>query len=361
MMKRTVLYGRHVALGAKMVGFGGWEMPVQYSGHLSEHEAVRRRAGIFDVSHMGEIFISGPGSTAFVNRLQTNDISGMGPGQVVYAVMCNESGNALDDLLVYCLGRDSWLLIVNASNADRDYQWMLSRRAGEKVTVQNRSDDFGLIAVQGPRAVAIVRKVVDFPENLRYYHFRLSTFAGAEVIVSRTGYTGEDGVELMVPTEHTAALWDALTLAGKDEGLLPCGLAARDLLRIEAGYSLYGHELDENTDPVTAGLRWVVKMGHDFVGRDALASLKPSRKKVAFFTEGKNIPRQGYKLFVGDREAGVVTSGTWSPSLQKPVGIGYIFQEKGADTGGRLAVEIRGKLFPAEIGKLPFIKPGVFK
>lgn len=361
-MKRTVLFDRHTALGAKMVGFGGWEMPVQYSGHLSEHEAVRRRAGIFDVSHMGEIFVGGPAAAAFVNRIQTNDVSGMKQGQILYAVMCNESGNALDDLLVYCLGPRGWLLIVNASNADRDFEWMLSRRRpGEDVVIDNRSDEFGLIALQGPKAVGIARKVVAVPPDLRYYHFSFAAFDGGEALVSRTGYTGEDGVELMVPAAKTVALWDALLAAGKGDGLLPCGLAARDLLRIEAGYSLYGHELDEQTDPLTAGLRWVVKMGHDFAGRDALAALKPSRKKVSFTAEGKNIPRQGYKLFVGDREAGAVTSGTYSPALHKAVGIGYILKETEADAGRALSVEIRGKRVPVAICALPFIKPGVFK
>lgn len=360
-MKRTVLYDRHVALGARIVPFGGWDMPVQYAGVLAEHEAVRHRAGLFDVCHMGEVFISGPDSTAFINGIQTNNVSGMAAGQVLYSVMCDEKGNALDDLLVYRLGPQSWLLIVNAGNSDKDYAWMASHTDGARVTVQNRSADFGLLALQGPKAVAIAAAVTAFPQELKYYHFALASFEGVEVIVSRTGYTGEDGVELMAPAEKTAALWDALMAAGKDAGIAPCGLAVRDLLRIEAGYSLYGHELDADIDPLTAGLRWVVKMDHEFIGKGALEGLIPARKKIAFTLEGKNIPRQGFSLLVDGVPAGTVTSGTFSPSLQKPIGIGYIAADKGVSPGGTIAVDIRGKQVSARVCKLPFINPGVFK
>ncbi len=360
-MQRTPLYDRHVALGARMVGFGGWEMPVQYAGVLAEHEAVRRRAGLFDVSHMGEIFISGPQSMEFVNRIQTNNVSKMAAGQVLYSVMCGDKGSAIDDLLVYCMGPQSWMLIVNASNCEKDHAWIVGHLGGMNATVQNRSADFGLLALQGPKAAGIAAAVLDFPRDLKYYHFALSSFEGAEVIVSRTGYTGEDGVELMVPTAKTAALWDTLMAVGKVEGIAPCGLAARDLLRIEAGYSLYGHELDTDIDPLTAGLRWVVKMDHEFIGKEALEGLIPARRKIAFTLEGKNIPRQGFGLLAGGAPAGAVTSGTFSPSLQKPIGIGYIAADKGVAPGGTIAVDIRGKQVPAQVCRLPFINPGVFK
>ena len=361
MMKRTPLYGRHVALGARLVSFGGWEMPVQYAGVLAEHEAVRHRAGLFDISHMGEIFISGPDSTGFVNGIQTNNVAGMAAGQILYSVMCDEKGSALDDLLVYRMGPQSWLLIVNAGNCEKDHAWIAAHAGGARVAVQNRSADFGMLALQGPKAVAMAASVMSFSKELKYYHFALAAFEGAEVIVSRTGYTGEDGVELLVPAEKTAALWDALMAAGKDGGIAPCGLAARDLLRIEAGYSLYGHELDADIDPLTAGLRWVVKMDHDFIGKAALEGVIPARKKVAFTLEGKNIPRQGFPLLVNGVPAGAVTSGTFSPSLQKPVGIGYIAADMGVSPGVTIAVDIRGKQVPALVRKLPFINPGVYK
>ncbi|MBI5178906.1 MAG: glycine cleavage system aminomethyltransferase GcvT [Nitrospinae bacterium] len=361
-MKKTVLYPWHVAAGAKIVEFGGWQMPVQYAGVLAEHEAVRQRAGIFDVSHMGEVFISGPDARAFVNRLVTNDISLLEHGAVAYSVMCDDEGHTIDDLLVYCMGPRSFLLIVNASNAEKDFNWISTRIKGENVQALDRSADYGLIAVQGPLAAGIVAKVAPFPADLKYYHFCLAEWRGTQLLVSRTGYTGEDGVEIMVETARTAELWDALMEAGKDQGLAPAGLAVRDVLRIESGYSLYGHELDETADPISAGLSWVVKMdGHDFIGKPALQNLKPSRKKIAFIMEGKNIPRQGFHLKVDGAECGVVTSGTFSPVLQKPVGIGYISADRGLAPGSRLSVDIRGKEAPASVCKLPFIKPGVLR
>jgi len=360
-MEKTVLYQRHVDAGAKMVEFGGWLMPVQYAGVLSEHEAVRKRAGLFDVSHMGEIFVSGPDSARFVNRIVTNDVSKLQTGEIVYSVMCDDEGHTVDDLLVYCMGPQSWLLVVNASNTEKDFNWISSRLGGEQLKALNRSPEFGLLAIQGPKAAAIAAKIVDFPEGLAYYHFHVSEWRGSPLIVSRTGYTGEDGLELMVETGKTADLWDALMAAGKNEGLAPAGLAVRDLLRIEAGYSLYGHELDETTDPLSAGLSWVVKMsGHDFIGKAVLEKLKPARRKIAFTMEGRNIPRQGFTLKVDGREAGVVTSGTFSPVLQKPIGIGYIAIEEGR-LAKHLTVEIRGREIPVALCKLPFIKPGVKK
>ncbi len=360
-MYKTVLCQRHIDAGAKMVEFGGWLMPVQYSGVLSEHAAVRERAGLFDVSHMGEIFVSGPDSMRFVDRIVTNSVCNMKNGEIVYSVMCDDEGHTVDDLLVYCMGPQSWLLVVNASNAEKDYNWISTRVQGENVKVLNRSPEFGLLAIQGPKSVGIAAKIMDIPQDLKYYHFCVVEWGGSQLIVSRTGYTGEDGLELMVETGKTVELWDALLEAGKDEGIAHAGLAARDLLRIESGYSLYGHELDEKTDPISAGLSWVVKMnGRDFIGKAALEKLKPARKKIAFTLEGKNIPRQGFIIRAGGKEVGAVTSGTFSPVLQKPIGIGYI-AIGGNHTGENLAVEVRGKEIPAAVCKLPFIKPGVKK
>ncbi|MBI3581077.1 MAG: glycine cleavage system aminomethyltransferase GcvT [Nitrospinae bacterium] len=356
--KKTPLYDRHAAAGAKMVDFAGWLMPVQYEGVLAEHSAVRNRAGLFDVSHMGEIFITGEDAEKFVDHIITNDVRRISDGQILYTVMCDDEGRVLDDLMVYRTSAQSFLLVVNASNTEKDFNWVKSRAGGWRAVVADRSADFGMLALQGPRAVAVASKVLTFPETFNHHAFFEAEYEGARAVVSRTGYTGEDGVEIIVENKAVVRLWDALLEAGKEEGVAPTGLAARDLLRIEAGYSLYGHELDENTDPVSAGLSWVVKPeGREFIGKKALQGVKPTRKRISFVAEGRGIPRQGCKLFVDEKEAGAVTSGTFSPSLQKPVGIGYISAEEwSVSKGGRLTVEIRGRRTPVKVYR-PHLKP----
>ncbi|MEE8484065.1 MAG: glycine cleavage system aminomethyltransferase GcvT [Nitrospinota bacterium] len=368
-MKKTALYQKHIDAGAKMVEFGGWLMPVQYSGVLREHEAVRRRAGLFDVSHMGEFLISGEGALGFVNRAVTNDASKLKDGQILYTVMCKEDGGVVDDLLVCRIGANEYIFVVNASNIEKDFLWISSHLKesepeSEKITLENVSNQYALLALQGPKAVEIFSRIVPIPDSLKYYHFMPVTARMAEVTVSRTGYTGEDGLEILLKNEDAQMMWDAILEAGKDDGLIPTGLAARDLCRIEAGYPLYGHELDEGTDPISAGLKWVVKKDKgDFIGRSAIEALKPAKKRIAFTMEGRNIPREGYPIAVNGDEIGAVTSGTFSPVLQKPIGMGYISLQgiTGPQTGDKIEINIRGKQAPAVICKTPFIKTGVKK
>ncbi|GMT42176.1 MAG: aminomethyltransferase [bacterium] len=350
-----------------MVEFGGWMMPIQYSSVLKEHSAVRNSAGLFDVSHMGEIKISGPGAFDFTNRIITNDVSELQTGGALYSVMCRKNGGVVDDLLVYRMDKEKFLLVLNAANREKGYNWISSNVPEKGVELNDVSDDFALLAIQGPKAVGIFEKVAKIPENLPYYAFYETTFEGIEIIVSRTGYTGEDGLEIFLPSDKAVNLWDALMDAGKDEGLLPAGLAARDLLRIESGYSLYGHELDEEIDPITAGLSWAVKMNaSDFIGRPALAALKPAKKRIGIVMEGRSIPRCGYPVIANGERIGEVTSGTFSPVLQKPIGIGYIAMNRNSGrekfkVGDKISVEIRGKKVAAVISRMPFIKLGTVK
>lgn len=350
-----------------MAEFAGWMMPIMYTSVLKEHAAVRSSAGIFDVSHMGEIIVEGGGAENFVNRLVTNDVSKLKKGEILYTPICNEDGGVLDDLLVYRLEKSKFMLVVNASNTEKNFRWITSH-ADDSVQVKDVSDSFGLIALQGPKALEIFSQVAHVPKTFGYYSFYETTIDGADlsgdtVIVSRTGYTGEDGLEIYPKADKTLSLWDALTEAGKDFGLSPAGLAARDLLRIEAGYPLYGHELDEESDPVSCGLGWAVKMdAGDFIGKSSLIDLKPSKKKIGIVMEGRSVPRQGYPIIIDGQKAGVITSGTFSPVLQKPIGIGYIFLNKNLELkrlkrGNKLSVEIRGKEAAGEICRMPFIPP----
>jgi aminomethyltransferase len=362
-MKRTALYSRHVEAGAKMAEFAGWLMPIRYSGVLKEHAAVRHDAGIFDASHMGEILVEGGGAADFVNGLVTNDVSKLQTGHTIYTVICNGDGGILDDLLVYRLDRSRYMLVVNASNSEKDFKWIASHAESRPVEVKDASDSFALIALQGPKALQVFGKLLKIPDSFGYHTFYETRLEGADLIVSRTGYTGEDGVEIYLKPEKAPLLWDALLDAGKDFGLLPAGLAARDLLRIEAGYPLYGHELDEETDPLSAGLKWAVKMDkRNFIGKSALAALKPGKKKIGLCMEGRSVPRQGYPIIMDGEKAGVITSGTFSPVLQKPIGIGYIALGKNWDKnrlrpGQKISVEIRGQEAAAQICRMPFVEP----
>jgi len=362
-MKKTALYEKHLQAGAKMVEFAGWQMPLQYAGVIKEHSSVREHAGLFDVSHMGEISVTGPDAREFVNWTVTNDVSGMKQGDIIYSLLLNEDGGTIDDLLVYCLGDEDFLLIVNASNADKDFEWLKSLSSEEEVVVENVSDKYSLLALQGPKSAEILRKVLPFPEDLKYYGFTDTMFEGVPVTLSRTGYTGEDGFEILI-SEKAELLWETLIETGKEAELAPCGLAVRDLLRIEAGYPLYGHELTEEIDPRSAGLKWAVKKGEtEYVGKTAVDAVKPHKKRIGFEVDGRAVPREGFNIFIGEEQAGIVTSGTFSPSLQKPIGIGYI-SRTGKDLlsiGDSISVEIRGKKVPAKIIKMPFINTGVFR
>jgi aminomethyltransferase len=359
--RRTPLFGRHVAAGGRMVDFAGFSLPVQYSSVMEEHRAVRRSAGLFDVSHMGEIEVTGPGAGAFVDELTPNSVSSLEPGRAHYSGLLTERGTYLDDLLVYRRGADLFLLVVNAANREKDWSWIRDRAAGRPaVEVRDRSDDFALLALQGPAAAEILAPLTDLDlPGIRYYRFREADVAGRAAIVSRTGYTGEDGFELYVAPEDAGDLWDALLTRGAAFGLVPAGLGARDTLRLEAGMALYGHELDEETTPWEAGTGWVVKLDKGpFVGRDALVEQKeagPQRALVGFEVADRGIAREGHRLFRGEEEVGRVTSGTFSPTFEKALGMAFVRAGLAA-TGTELEAEVRGRRLPVRLVDLPFYR-----
>ena len=354
-LKRTSLYECHVEAGARLVDFAGWEMPVQYQGVIEEHRAVRTAAGLFDVSHMGEVRVQGPGAEAFLQRLTPNDVSKLAPGRAHYSGLLTDQGTYVDDLLIYRLGAEEFLVVVNASNAERDFEWIASR-AGEGVRVTNESDRWALIALQGPKAVEILRPLATSGAmDLKYYGFLQGEVAGRPALISRTGYTGEDGFELYVAPEDAPAIWRRLLEAGA----LPAGLGARDTLRLEASMALYGHEIDESTTPFEAGLAWVVKMNKgDFLGREALAAQQaegPRRKLVGFEVQGRGIARQGHEVKADGQVVGSVTSGTWSPSFEKAVGMAYVPAELSAP-GTPLEIDVRGRALSAVVADVPFYR-----
>jgi aminomethyltransferase len=349
-----------------MVPFAGFEMPIQYSGIIEEHLAVRKAAGIFDVSHMGEIFVRGPHALEFVQNLITNDAERLYDGRAMYTVMCRESGGIVDDLLVYRLNDEEFMLVVNASNRRKDYEWMLQNNAA-KAEIDDLSDEIALIAVQGPRAFEIMDALTtESISNLKYYHFRrlpeLSFLGCRRAIISHTGYTGEAGVEIYCEADKADHVWNSVMEAGKDKGLLPAGLGARDTLRIEAGYSLYGNDITESTNPLEAGLGWVTKLEKDdFIGKAALVEIGKKgleRKLVGFVLQERAIPRQGYPIHSTDgRGIGVVTSGTQSPLLKKGIGLGYVTNEtRYTEPESEVMISIRGNDSRAIVQKPPFHK-----
>jgi aminomethyltransferase len=358
---RTPLYECHLEAGARMVEFAGWQMPVQYSGVIEEHRAVRTAAGLFDVSHMGEISVRGPAAEAFLQHLTPNDVTRLAPGRAHYSGLLTERGTYLDDLLIYRLAAEEFLVVVNAANAAADFGWIASHAQGrDGVVVEDVSDRWALLALQGPRAVEILAPLV--PEDLtevRYYGFRRGEVAGVEGLLSRTGYTGEDGFELYLPPQRAAEVWRRLLAEGEAAGLVPAGLGARDTLRLEAGMALYGHEIDETTTPFEAGLGWVVKLDQrDFVGREALAAQKErgvERKLVGFEVRGRGIARQGHEVVAGGRAVGRVTSGTWSPTFEKALGMAYVPIDM-AVPGTALTLTVRGRELDAEVVELPFYR-----
>ena len=370
MALRTPLHDRHVALGARMVEFGGYDMPLQYSGIRDEHIAVRERAGIFDVSHMGELLVRGPGAKSAVQRLVTNDVSRLVPQQALYSVMCTESGGIIDDLVVYH-GHDAehFLIVVNAATRHKDVAWM-REHLDTDAELTDVSDEVALLAVQGPRAIDALRPLVELDtgaelDTLPHFHSSGARMAGitdSQVsVASRSGYTGEDGFELYIDAALAARLWDAVLESGRDVGLIPCGLGARDTLRLEAGLRLYGQDMDEDVDPYSAGLGWTVKLGKgDFVGGAALRRLKedaPPRQTIGLRLSGRNIARHGHPVLVDGRSVGEVTSGTHSFSLG--CGIAMALVERGAVDGrDHVDVDIRGVTAPATITPLPFYRRG---
>ncbi|HZZ19528.1 MAG TPA: glycine cleavage system aminomethyltransferase GcvT [Opitutaceae bacterium] len=359
-LKKTPLRDFHAANGAKLVDFAGWEMPVQYRSILEEHKAVRRAAGLFDVSHMGEVDIQGPGAMAFLNGLVTNNVSKMYPGRILYTPMCHPDGGVIDDLLIYMRGPEDFFLCINAGNIDVDLEWINARAAGKDLTVTDRSSSFALLAVQGPKAVEIVQTLTETPlAPVKYYHFTEGTVAGIPCIISRTGYTGEDGVELYHPAKDAAALAAAILAAGKEHGIELAGLGARDSLRLEAGFPLHGHEISREISPLTAGLGWTVKFDKegDFSGREALAAEKKagsSRKVVFFRTKDRRIVRPETPVLGANGSiVGRVLSGTLSPILSEAIGSALV---EAAEASKPLHADVRGTLIELHPVKPPFIE-----
>jgi len=358
-LRRTALYGLHKALGAKMVEFGGWEMPVEYSGIVQEHLAVRRAAGLFDVSHMGEIEVSGPRALSLLQHITCNDASRLRDFQAQYSALMHPRGSAVDDCVVHRLAEDHYFICVNAANTDRDFDWMIQHNP-VGAELRNASGEYSQLALQGPRASEIISKVTSTAiAGVKYYSFCLTRCCGVEGILARTGYTGEDGFEFYFPPGDSEKVWNTLIEAGKPEGLVPAGLGARNTLRLEAGYPLYGHELDEETTLLEANLGWIAKLEKgEFIGRDALLQQRAqgTRKKlVGFEMTSQGIARDGYNVYVEGKIAGRVTSGSYAPFLKKNIGMAYLPPSL-AGVGGEIEVEIRGRRAGARIVPLPFYK-----
>jgi aminomethyltransferase len=361
-LKRTPLFDEHVRLGGKIVPFAGFEMPVQYpAGIIAEHQAVRRAAGMFDVSHMGELEASGGDALGFVQFVTTNDASRIEVGQAQYTTICREDGGILDDCIVYRFP-DRYMLVVNASNADRDRDWIAQYADRFGTTLVDRSAETGLIALQGPAAQSILARLTEAAlEDINYYHFGEGTVAGVDAVISRTGYTGEDGFELYLPADGTVHVWQQLLDAGAADGLVPAGLGARDSLRLEMGYALYGNDMDETRTPLEAGLGWVTKLDKgEFIGRDALVKQKETgvtERLAGFICSERGFPRHGYEVHVAGSRVGIVTSGGVSPMLQQGVGMCYV-QVAHAKAGSKVDIMIRDKAVPAEIVRPPFYRDG---
>jgi aminomethyltransferase len=363
-LKKTPLNDAHRRLGGRMVEFGGWDMPVQYpAGTVAEHLRTRMRAGLFDVSHMGEIDVHGPDAIAFVNRLVSNDASKLIDGQAQYSALTTPEGTVIDDLLVYRLAEDHLLLVVNAGTTDKDWDWIASHQNSEAVKLQNASAEYCQIALQGPDALSILQKLTEVPlSEIKYYHFRLGQFDAVDSIISRTGYTGEDGFEVYAAPEKAEQLWNKILDVGNfgaDDGVLPCGLAARNTLRLEAGMCLYGHEIDETTTLLEANLGWITKLNKgDFTGREPLAKQKEAgikRKLVGFEVTDRGIARDGHDVLVNGERVGKVTSGSPAPFLKKNIGMAYVPTEF-ANVGQTIEIDVRGKLVSAQMVPLPFYK-----
>jgi aminomethyltransferase len=357
--KRTALYDTHKRLNARLIPFGGWEMPVEYSGIAKEHTAVRTAAGLFDVSHMGEFEVRGPEALALIQSVTSNDASKLVDGQAQYSAMPYPEGTVVDDLLVYRHNAEHFLLVVNAGNIEKDFEWINSHNSFQ-ATVDNISDRVSLLAIQGPKAKSILQKITAIPlDAIQYYHFARGKVLGTDTIVSRTGYTGEDGFELYFSPEHSESIWNALIEAGGPSGLIPVGLGARNTLRLEAKMLLYGNDMDQTTTLLEAGLGWIVKFDKgEFVGRETLRRQKEEgvkRKLVGFEMLGRDIAREHYPAFVGGTEVGHVASGSPSITLKKNIGLVYLPTEHSA-VGSAFQVSVRGRMCDARVVPTPFYK-----
>lgn len=363
-LKKTPLNAEHRALGGKMVDFGGWDMPVQYTaGVIAEHMGTRTRSGLFDVSHMGEIWAEGPDAISFVNSITTNDVTKLVDGQAHYSALTNEDGGVVDDLLVYRFGHEKLLLVVNAGTTDKDWDWISSKKVDENVELRNASAEYCQIAVQGPDALGILQKLTDTSlEDIKYYHFTTGQVDGVDSIISRTGYTGEDGFEVYAAADKAVQLWNKILETGNygiEGGILPAGLAARNTLRLESGMSLYGHELSDTITPLEAGLGWITKLQKgEFTGRDKLAAQKEAglqRKLVGFEMVDRGIARDDCEVFIDGAKVGYVTSGSPAPFLKKNIGLAFLPVEF-ANTGQEIKIDVRGKHLAAVVVPTPFYK-----
>ena len=359
-MKKTALYDKHVALGAKIVPFAGYEMPVQYTGVKEEHLKVRSSVGMFDVSHMGEFYVKGDKAVELLQKVTTNDVSKLTPGKIQYSCLPNGKGGIVDDLLIYCISEKEYLLVVNASNIEKDWNWIKSHNTMGAEMV-NESDAISLFAVQGPETTEALQGLTDVKlSDMPYYTFKIGKFAGIDnVLISATGYTGSGGFEIYMQNKDAAKVWDAIMKAGAKFDLKPIGLAARDTLRLEMGFCLYGNDIDDTTSPIESGLGWITKFTKDFIDKDVLLAQKENgtpRRLVGFTMIDRGIPRKDYRILDSDgNEIGVVTSGTQSPSLDKAIGLGYVKSELKAP-GTEIFIEVRNKSLKAEISKIPFYK-----
>lgn len=361
-MKETPLTATHIELGARMMPFAGYNMPVSYSGINEEHINVRNNVGLFDVSHMGQFFLKGENVLELIQLITSNDASGLSIGQAQYTCMPNKTGGIVDDLLIYKLAEDEYMLVVNASNIEKDFNW-ISESNSHDVSIEDRSDEMALLALQGPKAGEVLQKLTDTDVSaIEYYHFTIGEIEGiSNVIISATGYTGSGGFELYLNNKDAVKVWERLLEAGKDHGILPIGLGARDTLRLEMGFCLYGNDIDDNTSPIEAGLGWITKTKKeaDFHSRDIFLEQRKEgikQKLVAFRVEDRRVPRHGYEIVDSDENLiGRVTSGTLSPSLQIPIGLGYVTKEN-SKPGTEIGIKLRNKVLKATVVKLPFYK-----
>ncbi len=364
-LKLTPLFEEHLALNGKMVPFAGWNMPVQYTGVVDEHKAVRNSVGIFDVSHMGEIIVTGRGALDYLQGLVSNDVAKLQIGQAQYSALCYENGTLVDDIIIYRRGFDSFFICINASNIEKDFAWFKERCPKQGVHLENVSDDYAQIAIQGPKSRELIAKVVDVKiTELAYYHFTEGKVLGVPAIIARTGYTGELGYEVYLPASAAAKIWRGLLQVGHEYSVKPCGLGARDTLRLEVGYLLYGNDMDNTTSALECGLGWVTKFEkNNFVGKEALLKQKEEgliRKLVAFEMQDRAIGRHGYKVYAsseGENSIGNVTSGCPAPTIGKNIGLAYVNQAY-SKLGSQIWIEIRGEKKPALVVKKPFFVHG---
>ena len=360
--RKTPLYKKHIDLGAKMVEFGGWEMPVQYSGIIDEHNTVRNFAGLFDVSHMGQVFVSGNDALNFLQKIVPQDISNLSVGKAVYCQLTRDNGGIVDDLIVYNLGDSLYLIIVNAANIEKDFAWFIENSKDLDVLIQNKSSDYSMLALQGQNACKILEKsgfnISDLP---KFFSIIKTVLLGKSVFLSRTGYTGEDGFEIILKNDDVSEIWDLLLEYGQEFGIKPIGLGARDTLRLEAALMLYGNDLDDETTPVEAGLSWSIPKSKidDYHGKVVIKKqleVGVAKKLIGFVMTERAIPRHGYEIYYKNNKAGIVTSGGYSPTMDKNIGMGYVDTKMGIGVDSDIQIMVRNKLYNAKVIKRPFVQ-----